>query len=77
MILSNSTRFYLETAERDHFSPRPLSDFETMFEALLDEDPDRIRLYLAHHDRDLVAATTWVSGRARLVLLRRQLHGQA
>jgi lipid II:glycine glycyltransferase (peptidoglycan interpeptide bridge formation enzyme) len=31
-----------------------------MFEALLDEDSDRIRLYLAHHDRDLVAATTWV-----------------
>ena len=51
---------YLETAERDHFSPRPLSYFETMFEALLDEDPDRIRLYLAHHDGDLVAATTWV-----------------
>jgi lipid II:glycine glycyltransferase (peptidoglycan interpeptide bridge formation enzyme) len=51
---------YLETAERDHFSPRPLSYFETMFEALLDEDPDRIRLYLAHHDDDLVAATTWV-----------------
>jgi lipid II:glycine glycyltransferase (peptidoglycan interpeptide bridge formation enzyme) len=51
---------YLETAERDHFSPRPLPYFERMFEALLDEDPDRIRLYLAHHDRDLVAATTWV-----------------
>ena len=51
---------YLETAERDHFSPRPLSYFETMFEALLDEDADRIRLYLAHHDNDLVAATTWV-----------------
>jgi lipid II:glycine glycyltransferase (peptidoglycan interpeptide bridge formation enzyme) len=51
---------YLETAERDHFFPRPLPYFETMFEALLDEDPDRIRLYLAHHDRDLVAATTWV-----------------
>jgi lipid II:glycine glycyltransferase (peptidoglycan interpeptide bridge formation enzyme) len=51
---------YLETAERDHFSPRPLSYFETMFEALLDEDPDRIRLYLAHHKNDLVAATTWV-----------------
>jgi lipid II:glycine glycyltransferase (peptidoglycan interpeptide bridge formation enzyme) len=51
---------YVETAERDHFTPRPLSYFETMFEALLDEDPDRIRLYLAHHDGDLVAATTWV-----------------
>jgi lipid II:glycine glycyltransferase (peptidoglycan interpeptide bridge formation enzyme) len=51
---------YLETAERDNFGPRPLAYFQTMFEALLAEDPDRIRLYLAHHDGDLVAATTWV-----------------
>jgi lipid II:glycine glycyltransferase (peptidoglycan interpeptide bridge formation enzyme) len=51
---------YLETAERDHFTPRPLSYFQTMFTALLAEDPDRIRLYLAHHEGDLVAATTWV-----------------
>ena len=51
---------YVETAERDHFTPRPLSYFRTMFDALLAEDPDRIRLYLAHHDGDLVAATTWV-----------------
>jgi lipid II:glycine glycyltransferase (peptidoglycan interpeptide bridge formation enzyme) len=51
---------YVETAERDHFTPRPLAYFQTMFTALLAEDPDRIRLYLAHHDGDLVAATTWV-----------------
>jgi lipid II:glycine glycyltransferase (peptidoglycan interpeptide bridge formation enzyme) len=53
-------RIYLETAERDRFTPRPLSYFQTMFEALLAEDKDRIRLYLAHHEGDLVAATTWV-----------------
>jgi lipid II:glycine glycyltransferase (peptidoglycan interpeptide bridge formation enzyme) len=53
-------RLYLETAERDGFAPRPLAYFQTMFAALLEEDPDRIRLYLAHHDGDLVAATTWV-----------------
>ena len=53
-------RLYVETAERDHFRPRPLSYFQTMFDALLAEDPDRIRLYLAHHEGDLVAATTWV-----------------
>ena len=29
-------------------------------DALRAEDPDRIRLYLAHHEGDLVAATTWV-----------------
>ncbi len=51
---------YVETAARDHFTPRPLAYFETMWDALRAEDPDRIRLYLAHHDGDLVAATTWV-----------------
>ena len=51
---------YLHTAERDHFTPRPLSYFRTMVEALGAEDPDRIRLYLAHHEGDLVAATIWI-----------------
>ena len=51
---------YAHTAERDHFTPRPLSYFATMFRALLAEEPDRIRLYLARHDGDLVAATIWV-----------------
>ncbi len=48
---------YAHTAERDHFTPRPLSYFETMYDALAAEDPDRIALWLAHHDGDLVAAT--------------------
>ncbi len=48
---------YAHTAERDHFTPRPLSYFETMYDALLAEDPDRIQLWLARHDGDLVAAT--------------------
>lgn len=51
---------YLETAARDGFRGRPLSYFETMWDALRAEDPDRIRLYLARHEGDLVAATTWV-----------------
>jgi lipid II:glycine glycyltransferase (peptidoglycan interpeptide bridge formation enzyme) len=51
---------YAHTAERDHFRPRPLAYFETMFTALLAEEPDRIRLYLARHEGDLVAATIWV-----------------
>ncbi len=51
---------YKHTAERDHFTPRPLSYFEKMFRALLAEEPDRIRLYLARHEGDLVAATIWV-----------------
>jgi len=51
---------YRETAQRDHFTPRPLGYFQQMFRAMLAEDPDRIRLYLAHHDGTLVAAATWV-----------------
>jgi lipid II:glycine glycyltransferase (peptidoglycan interpeptide bridge formation enzyme) len=51
---------YSETATRDAFTPRPLSYFERMFSALTAEEPDRIRLYLAHHEGELVAATTWV-----------------
>ncbi|GCD90243.1 peptidoglycan bridge formation protein FemAB [Nocardioides sp. LS1] len=48
---------YLHTAERDHFTPRPLSYFRTMTEALGAEEPDRIRLHFARHEGDLVAAT--------------------
>ena len=48
---------YVHTAERDRFAPRPLAYFATMFRALLAEEPDRIRLYLARHEGDLVAAT--------------------
>ena len=51
---------YAHTATRDHFTPRPLSYFETMFDALGAEEPDRIRLYLARHEGDLVAATIWI-----------------
>jgi lipid II:glycine glycyltransferase (peptidoglycan interpeptide bridge formation enzyme) len=51
---------YAHTAERDHFTPRPLAYFATMFRALVAEEPDRIRLYLARHDGDLVAATIWI-----------------
>ena len=35
-----------------------------MYDALAAEDPDRIRLYLAHHEGDLVAATIGDPGRA-------------
>jgi vancomycin resistance protein VanK len=48
---------YVHTAERDHFTPRPLTYFRTMLEALGGERPDRIRLWFARHEGDLVAAT--------------------
>ena len=51
---------YVHTAERDHFTPRPMSYFRTMFRALLAEDPDRIALFTAEHEGDLVAATILV-----------------
>ncbi len=56
---------YAETARRDDFVPRPLGYFQRMLTELSAEDPDRIRLYLAHHTGDdgirrLVAATVAV-----------------
>jgi vancomycin resistance protein VanK len=48
---------YVHTAERDGFTPRPLSYFAAMHDALHAEDPDRIRLWFARHEGDLVAAT--------------------
>ena len=58
--LADFHRVYTETADRDHFTPRPLAYFERMWDALTAEAPERLRLYLAHHDGDLVAATTLV-----------------
>lgn len=58
--LESFVRIYAETAERDHFTPRPLSYFERMWDALNAEETDRLVLYLAHHEGDLVAATTMV-----------------
>ncbi|MFF4834804.1 lipid II:glycine glycyltransferase FemX [Streptomyces sp. NPDC001315] len=52
---------YTETAERDRFIPRPLSYFQRMWTALTAEDPDRMRLYLAHHDGDVLAAATMLT----------------
>lgn len=48
---------YVHTAERDGFTPRPLAYFRTMVDALGAESPDRIRLWAARHEGDLVAAT--------------------
>ena len=58
--LTDFHELYVLTAERDNFTPRPLSYFRTMVEALGAEDPDRIRLYFAHHEGDLVASTIWI-----------------
>lgn len=52
---------YAETAERDRFIPRPLPYFQRMWTALTAEHPDRMRLYLAHHDGDVLAAATMLT----------------
>lgn len=48
---------YVHTAERDHFTPRPLAYFQTMVQALGSESPERITLWSARHEGDLVAST--------------------
>lgn len=48
---------YVETAERDRFTPRGLPYFQRMWSSLSVEDPDRIQLYLAEHDGTCHAAT--------------------
>ncbi|MFF9857378.1 lipid II:glycine glycyltransferase FemX [Streptomyces tendae] len=58
---------YVHTAERDRFTPRPLRYFETMFAVLGAEEPERVRLYLARHRGDLVAATVMVRVGTRAV----------
>jgi lipid II:glycine glycyltransferase (peptidoglycan interpeptide bridge formation enzyme) len=58
-------QLYAHTAERDHFTPRGLAYFRTMYDALHAEEQrssgySQIRLYLAAHEGDLVAATIWI-----------------
>ncbi|MDN5790751.1 MAG: aminoacyltransferase, partial [Micrococcales bacterium] len=53
-------RVYVETAEREGFTPRGLEYFEHMHAVMSAEDPDRIRVYLAEHEGDVLAATIWI-----------------
>ena len=51
---------YVETAQRDHFTPRGLAYFQRMWTALNGVDPDRLSLYLAEVDGHVAAATLMV-----------------
>jgi lipid II:glycine glycyltransferase (peptidoglycan interpeptide bridge formation enzyme) len=53
-------RLYMQTARRDGFTPRPLAYFQRMFRVLGAEHPDRVRLYLAMHEGEALAAATMV-----------------
>ena len=50
---------YVETAKRDHFTPRSLAYFERFWDALT-VAPDRIRVYLAEINGEVAAATIWI-----------------
>jgi lipid II:glycine glycyltransferase (peptidoglycan interpeptide bridge formation enzyme) len=52
---------YQHTAERDGFEAHEVDYFQRMFAALRDEDPDRITLYLARHEDEVVAASILVN----------------
>ncbi len=53
---------YVETAERDHFTPRPLPYFTKMQANMANQPADccDFRIYNAYHEGDLVASTIWV-----------------
>ena len=51
---------YVETAERDRFTPRGLAYFQRMWRAMEAEDPQRLTLYLARYEGRVLAATTLV-----------------
>jgi vancomycin resistance protein VanK len=51
---------YLETAERDRFTPRPVGYFHRMADAMSTDDPERIRFYFGEHEGELVASTLMV-----------------
>jgi lipid II:glycine glycyltransferase (peptidoglycan interpeptide bridge formation enzyme) len=50
---------YVETAQRDHFTPRGPAYFERMWDEL-NAHEKRLHLYLAHHDGHVAAATIMV-----------------
>lgn len=57
--LAEFHRVYVETAARDHFTPRGLSYFEWMWDCL-NSSEERLRLYCAYHDGHLAAATLMI-----------------
>jgi lipid II:glycine glycyltransferase (peptidoglycan interpeptide bridge formation enzyme) len=52
---------YVETAERDRFTPRGLPYFQRMYRAMTSEDDERLTLYLARHEGRVLASTTMVT----------------
>ncbi|NLE96826.1 MAG: aminoacyltransferase, partial [Propionibacterium sp.] len=59
--LARFHEIYVETAERDGFTGRALEYFELMWDALNAEEEGRMQVFLAEHEGDLVAASTFVT----------------
>ncbi|MFH8552277.1 lipid II:glycine glycyltransferase FemX [Streptomyces celluloflavus] len=59
--LATFYELYAETAARDQFIPRPLEYFQRMWTALTMEDPNRMRLYLAEHNGEMLSAATMLT----------------
>ena len=58
--LADFHAIYVETAARDHFTPRGLSYFERMWKELNGIDPSRLSLHIAKHQGHVAAATLMV-----------------
>lgn len=54
-------RLYTATAERDGFRARPLAYFGRMWHALNAEDDDRLRLYLAEYEGEVLSAALMIN----------------
>ncbi len=59
--LTKFHKVYLETAARDHFTPRPLSYFEKMWEAMRKNNENNFTLFLAKWNETIIAATILVT----------------
>ncbi|KUL39155.1 lipid II:glycine glycyltransferase FemX [Streptomyces regalis] len=54
-------RLYTATAAHDGFKARPLDYFRRMWKALNAEDDDRLRLYLAEYDDEVLSAALMIN----------------
>ncbi|MFG2548643.1 lipid II:glycine glycyltransferase FemX [Streptomyces sp. NPDC048581] len=59
-------RLYAATAAHDGFKARPLDYFLRMWQALNAEDDDRLRLYLAEYDGEVLSAALMISVGSRV-----------
>lgn len=58
-------RLYTRTAAHDGFKARPLDYFRRMWKALNAEDDDRLRLYLAEYDGEVLSAALMINAGPR------------